>query len=55
MRKVKIKIKRKRKRIKILNKKEKNQFTESSGFFPLISNLDADTFDRDFLSASVPS
>jgi hypothetical protein len=38
-----------------MNKKGKNQFTESSGLFPLISNPVADTFDRDFLNVSGPS
>jgi hypothetical protein len=37
------------------NKKGKNQLPESSGFFPLISNPGADTFERGFLSVSVPS
>jgi hypothetical protein len=43
-------------KIKILNKKrERNQFTLSSGLFPLTSNSGAGTFDRGFLNVSVPS
>jgi hypothetical protein len=34
---------------------EKNQFAESSGYFPLISNPGIGTFDRYFLCVSVPS
>jgi hypothetical protein len=54
MNKVQIKIKIVMKKIKMLNKKEKNQFTDSSGLLPLISNPGADTVDRDIFNVSVP-
>jgi hypothetical protein len=54
MNKVQIKIKIVMKKIKMLNKKEKNQFTDSSGLLPLISNPGADTVDRGVFNVSVP-
>jgi hypothetical protein len=48
MKKVKVKIKIVMIKIKTHNKIEKNQLTESSGLFPLISNPGADTLTGTF-------